>query len=220
MSRASPLRTVVFDLDGTLLDSLPLVLAAITHAIEPHGGRPTMDIFAHLGGPPERFMGALLENPAHVPDALRRMERFHRENEQLIQPFAGTVELVATLHRAGIRTGVWTGRDRESTERILSHHALDRVFGTVVCGDDFPTHKPDPEGLREILQRLDARPNETIFVGDADVDVLGGTAAGVDTLLIRHTRTIDPAILTRAWRATGSPREAYDLIAKLLAAGH
>ncbi len=218
MSRASPLRTVVFDLDGTLLDSLPLVLAAITHAIEPHGGRPTMDIFSHLGGPPERFMGALLENPAHVPEALRRMERFHRENEQLIQPFPGALELIATLHRAGIRTGVWTGRDRESTERILSHQGLDSIFGTVVCGDDLPSHKPDPAGLRKILQRLDARANETIFIGDADVDVLGGTAAGVDTLLIRHTRTIEPAILTRAWRAAASPREAYDLVAGLLAA--
>ena len=92
---------------------------------------------------------------------------------------------------------------------------MDRVFGTVVCGDDLPTHKPDPAGLREILQRLDARANETIFVGDADVDVLGGTAAGVDTLLIRHTRTIEPAILARAWRAAASPREAYDLVAEL-----
>ncbi len=216
MSRVVPPRAVVFDLDGTLLDSLPLVLAAITHAIEPHGGRPTMDIFAHLGGPPERFMGALLKNPAHVPDALRRMERFHRENEQLIQPFVGAVELVATLHRAGIRTGVWTGRDRESTERILSHHALDRTFGTVVCGDDLPSHKPDPAGLHEILRRLDARANETIFVGDADVDVLGGAAVGVDTLLIRHARGIEASILTRAWRAVGTPREAYDMIAAVL----
>lgn len=216
MSRSAPPRAVVFDLDGTLLDSLPLVLAAITHAIEPHGARPTMDIFSHLGGPPERFMGTLLKNPAHVPDALRRMERFHRENEQLIQPFAGAVEIIATLHRAGIRTGVWTGRDRESTDRILQRHALDRVFGTVVCGDDLPTHKPDPAGLREILRRLDVPASATIFVGDADVDVLGGAAAGVDTLLIRHARTIDAAVLARAWRATATPREAYGEIAAAL----
>lgn len=218
MSRASPPRAVVFDLDGTLLDSLPLVLAAIAHAIEPHGTRPTMDIFAHLGGPPERFMGALVRDPAHVPAALRRMESFHRDNEQLIQPFAGAAEVVETLRRSDVRMGVWTGRDRESTDRMLRRHGLDAALGAVVCGDDLPTHKPDPEGLREILRRLAVRADEAIFVGDADVDVLGGVAAGVDTVLIRHSRTIAPPILARSWRAVATPREAYEVVVKSVAA--
>ena len=219
MRRASPPRAVVFDLDGTLVDSLPLVLASIAHAIEPYGGRPTMDIFAHLGGPPERFMGTLLDNPAHVPEALRRMEEFHRGNEQLILPFAGAAEIVATLRTAGVAGAVWTGRDRESTERMLRRHGLDRAFRTVMCGDDLPTHKPDPEGMREILRRLTLRADETIFVGDADVDVLGGSAAGVDTLLIRHARTIAPPILTRSWRHVATPREAYEVVVAALTAG-
>ena len=217
MSRVSPPRAVVFDLDGTLLDSLPLVLAAIAHAIEPYGARPTMDIFSHLGGPPERFMSGLVRDPAHVPDALRRMESFHRDNEQLIQPFAGAAEMIARLAGAEVPIGVWTGRDRESTDRMLRRHGLDAAFGAVVCGDDLPTHKPDPEGLREILRRLGAISDEAIYVGDADVDVLGGVAAGVDTLLIRHARTIFPPILSRAWRAVATPREAYEVVAQSLA---
>jgi beta-phosphoglucomutase-like phosphatase (HAD superfamily) len=81
------MRAVVFDLDGTLMDSLTLVLAAITHAIEPFGGRPTMDIFARLGGPPERFMGALVKQPEDVPTAVARMEDYHRANGHLIRPY-------------------------------------------------------------------------------------------------------------------------------------
>jgi HAD superfamily hydrolase (TIGR01549 family) len=214
MSRAAP-TAVVFDLDGTLVDSLPLVLAAIAHALEPYGGRPTMDIFAHLGGPPERFMAGLVDDPAHVPEAVRRMAEFHDGNEQLIQPFAGASELLARLRREGVRAGVWTGRDRLSTDRMLRRHGLAEAVGAVVCGDDLPSHKPDPAGLREVLRRLEVTAGEAIFVGDADVDVLGGAAAGVDTLMIRHARQIAPVILARSWRVTATPTEAYATIAGL-----
>ena len=73
MSRTAPTEAVVFDLDGTLVDSLPLVLQAISYAIEPFGPlRPTMEIFARLGGPPERFMPGLLNDPRDTPAALAR----------------------------------------------------------------------------------------------------------------------------------------------------
>lgn len=164
MTRADAVpRAVVFDLDGTLLDSLPLVLAAITHAIEPFGGpRPTRDIFATLGGPPERFMPALLNDLSQVPEAVARMERYHTENTHLIQSFAGAAELLDALGALGVRTAIWTGRDRKSTEALLVRHGLAEHFATVVCGDDLPTHKPDPAGLREILRRLGVPPTEAM----------------------------------------------------------
>lgn len=206
-------RAVVFDLDGTLLDSLPLVLAAITHAIEPFGGgRPTRDIFATLGGPPERFMPALLKDLSQVSEAIARMERYHAENTHLIEPFSGAADLLDSLRALGVRSAIWTGRDRKSTEVLLARHGLAEHFTTVVCGDDLPTHKPDPEGLREILRRLAVPPAEAIFLGDADVDVLGGVACGVDTILIRHDREIEAHITARSWREAASPAEAYALV--------
>ncbi|MES2697302.1 MAG: HAD family hydrolase [Verrucomicrobiota bacterium] len=205
-------RAVVFDLDGTLLDSLPLVLAAISHAIEPFGGRATMDIFATLGGPPERFMPALVKDLSQVPTALRRMERYHAENTHRIQPFAGVADLLDTLSAQGVKSAIWTGRDRKSAEELLAHHRLTGHFETVVCGDDLPTHKPDPEGLREIMRRLEVTAGEMLFVGDADVDVLGGVACGVDTILIRHQRVIEAHISARTWKLVLSPAEAYALV--------
>lgn len=211
-------RAVVFDLDGTLLDSLPLVLAAITHAVEPFGGgRPTRDIFATLGGPPERFMPALLSDLGKVPEAIARMERYHAENTHLIAPFAGAAELLDSLRDLGVRSAIWTGRDRKSTEVLLARHGLAGHFATVVCGDDLPSHKPDPEGLREILRRLEVAAQDAVFLGDADVDVLGGGACGVDTILIRHDRRIEAHIAARSWRQAASPAEAYALVrARLL----
>ena len=112
---------------------------------------------------------------------------------------------------------IWTGRDRETSEALLRAHQLAGQFAAVVCGDDLPTHKPDPQGLREILARLGVAAAETIFVGDADVDVLGGAACGVDTLLIDHGRVVDEALRAKAWRTVASPLEAYELVLRCVA---
>lgn len=204
-------RAIVFDLDGTLLDSLPFVLATIKYAIEPFGVSPTMDIFAHLGGPPDRFLPDILGGQENVAVALRRMEIFHTENQHLIVPFGGVAALLQELRAHGVALAIWTGRDRASTEWLLATHQLSGYFSAVVCGDDLPTHKPDPAGLRAILQQLDVAPEHTLFLGDADVDVLGGVSCGVDTVLIRHTREVHASVEAKSWRSVISPAEAYAL---------
>jgi HAD superfamily hydrolase (TIGR01509 family) len=194
------------------LNSLPLVLAAISHALEPFGPKPTMEIFAKLGGPPERFLATLLDDLNHVPTALERMEDYHRQHAHLIQPYEGVGAFLADLRARSIEVAVWTGRDRATTDWLLREHKLDGFFATVLCGDDLPTHKPDPEGLREIIRRLGVLPEETLFVGDADVDVLGGVGCGVDTLLIRHAREIELHIASKSWRTVASPGEAFEVV--------
>jgi HAD superfamily hydrolase (TIGR01509 family) len=207
-------RAIVFDLDGTLVDSLPLVLRSIAHAIEPFApARPTMEIFAHLGGPPRRFLGGLVGDDRHVPAAAARMAEFHDANQHLILPFEGVRTTLADLRAREIQLAIWTGRDRESGEILLRAHEFTSLFTTVVYGDDLPTHKPSPEGMREILRRLDVKAEDALFVGDADVDVLGGVGAGVDTILIRHRREIDEAVRRQAWRTVSSPLEALEMVA-------
>jgi HAD superfamily hydrolase (TIGR01509 family) len=212
MTRNARPRAVVFDLDGTLVDSLPLVLGAIRHALEPFGARPTMEIFARLGGPPERFLGPLLDDLRNLPTALKRLESFHREHAHMIQPYEGVNTLLTGLRSLGVQVALWTGRDRDSAGGLLKSHQLEGFFATVVCGDDLPSHKPDPAGLREIMRRLAVTPEETLFVGDADVDVLGGVGCGVDTLLIRHNRDVEIHISAKSWRIVTSPKEAFALV--------
>jgi len=207
---------VVLDLDGTLLDSLPLVLAAITHAVEPFGARPTMEIFANLGGPPDRFLLPMVRHPQNLPIAMERMATYHRCNAHLIRPYHGAVDCLKQVRTAGVRTAIWTGRDRESAQWLLQEHRLDAFFSTIVCGDDLPTHKPDPEGLREIMRRLGVEAEHTLFVGDADVDVLGGAGCGVDTLLIRHARRVADHIAAQSWRTVGSPADAFAVVLQRL----
>lgn len=209
-------RAVVFDFDGTLMDSLSLVLAAITHALEPFGSRPTSEIFARLGGPPERFMASLVSDERQVSSAVRRMEAYHNANGHLIRPFPGAKELLAELHARRLALAVWTGRDRVSTEYLMQTHGLGTYFQTIICGDDLPTHKPDSEGLREILRRLGIGGADTLLVGDADVDVLGGVGCGVNTLLISHARAIPAEIQRQAWRTAESPAAAFRVVRELV----
>ncbi|MEY4938379.1 MAG: hypothetical protein RIQ93_114 [Verrucomicrobiota bacterium] len=216
MTRAGPPKAVVFDLDGTLIDSLPVVLRAIAFALEPYGSRPTAEIFGHLGGPPERFLLTLLSDPKDLPDALDRMLRFHGEHWNTIQPFDGVRGFLEQLRAAEVAMAIWTGRDRDSTGRLMSQLGLTPFFATVLCGDDLATHKPDPEGLREIMRRLRVTANETVFVGDADVDVFGGVACGVDTILIRHERMIADATLGQSWQHVATPHEALELVRRCL----
>ncbi len=217
MNRQVPVRAVIFDFDGTLINSLPLVLASIAHAIEPFGGRPTMDIFSHLGGPPDRFLPLLVNDPRHAAEALARMDAYHAANSHLVDLFEGTVALLDRLAGARVKVGVWTGRDRASTETLLERLKLAGHFAAVVCGDDLPTHKPNPEGLRALLGQLEVQPAEALFIGDADVDVLGGHACGVDTILIRHAREIAAEIVAKSWAAVATPRDAFELVVRCVA---
>lgn len=210
---SSGVRAVVFDLDGTLVDSMPLVLRAFAHALAPF--RPDLDenaIFLRLGGPPARMLLELTGDEEKAAECLKRLETFGFENGALVDPFAGMRECLERLKVGGMKLAIWTGRDRHTTEAIFKAHDLAGFFSAVVCGDDLDTHKPHPAGLREILARLGLRPDEALYAGDADADVLGGSEAGVPTVLITHGREIDAAIRLRAWQVVDKPEQAYLLL--------
>jgi len=213
MSRASPTRAVIFDLDGTLVDSMPLVLRAFAHALLPYCGELTPEaITSHLGGPPDRMFRKLIADERNVPEAMQRLMDYDLANWRLIQPFEGMHALLDHLEREQQSLALWTGRERESTELILKEHGITPKLDVWVCGDDLPTHKPHPGGLEEALRQLAVARDEALFVGDADVDVLAGSAGGVRTLLIAHDRVIDPAIRAKAWRTVATPAEAYAIV--------
>ena len=132
----------------------------------------------------------------------------------LLELFEGVGTMLDSLSQRGVKIAVWTGRDRQTTEELVRLLRLENRFATLLCGDDLPTHKPDPAGLREIMRRLGVTPSETLFVGDADVDVLGGHACGVDTILIRHAREIAEEVIAKSWHAVLTPAEAFAVVVR------
>jgi len=207
------IRAVVFDLDGTLIDSMPMVLKAFAHALAPF--RADLDeaaIFQRLGGPPERMFFELTGDMQKAGEAMRRLQSWGFEDGGLVQPFDGMRAHLERLRTRGLRLAIWTGRDRRTTELILTAHDLGGFFSTVLCGDDLTTHKPHPAGMLEILARLEVPAHEALYAGDADADVLGGASAGVRTVLVRHGRKPEANVQRQAWSVVDTPVHAYALI--------
>lgn len=210
-----PKRAALFDLDGTLVDSMPFVVESFIHAVEPFRARPSeQEVLGHLGGPLEVCLRNVLGASAadSFDEAKERLFKYESGKEALLKPFEGARDLLTALQGRGIPMGIWTGRDRWSAERVLKIHGLARFFGSMVCGDDLPSHKPDPAGLRRAIELLGATPVDSVFLGDADVDVIGGHAAGVHTIFLHHGRKAAMHVQDRATEIFECPREAYSAV--------
>jgi len=172
-------RVFLADLDGTLLDSLDLILEAFGEALG--GGRSREELLSLFGPPEEAVFRAQLGEERFGP-ALETFYRLYEAGMDRVRVLPGVEELLERLERAGVRMGVVTGKGRRTTSVTLRHLGWEGRFGAVITGDEVSHPKPDPEPLHLALDRLRADPAETVFLGDSAADVRAGRAAGVLTL--------------------------------------
>jgi HAD superfamily hydrolase (TIGR01549 family) len=183
---------VVFDLDGTLVDSMTIVPAVYVDTIRALGGpavTPESVVATwHIGTTPvvlARFLGRT------VTDAdLACYRRHFATAAAFVRPFAGIPDLLEELREAGCRLGVYTSATRSTTALVLGGTGLDRLFPVVVAGDDVHDAKPAPEGLRLACRRLGVDAAEAVYVGDAVVDLECAAAAGARAVHARWGTTI------------------------------
>lgn len=181
---------LVFDLDGTLIDSAPDIAAAVNA------------LFAELALPDvavaeiRRMIGdgapILLERAlAHVgarqsaPELFARFAVHYGENAvKLTTVYPGVELALAELAAAGCRMGVCTNKPLAPTLTVLEAFGLARYFGAVIGGDSLPQRKPQPEPLWEVVRRLGGTPQQAVLVGDSAVDLACAEAAGVPAIII------------------------------------
>jgi pyrophosphatase PpaX len=171
---------VLFDLDGTVIDSGAIILASMRHAAKEVLGLevPDEQLMAAVGGPGlEEQMHAL--SPDRV-DELVSVYRAHNEplHDELVC-CAGMDEVLVQLKDEGRRLGIVTAKRRQTVELAFARIPIEHLFETVVGGDETKKHKPDPEPLLLALDRLGAAPDEAVYVGDAPFDVQAAKAAGL-----------------------------------------
>ncbi|GAB3845733.1 HAD-IA family hydrolase [Micromonospora andamanensis] len=170
---------IVFDLDGTVVDSEAAAAAAFAEAFRERGGigEPPVESFLAMAGTPFEQICLALGLPVGMPAAFRQASR---RRLHLVRTFPGMAELVETLVQRGVLTAILTGKDRPRTVETLGRLHLDHLFAQVVTPDDPPAGKPSGDGVRWLRRSLGA--NRVVMVGDSPVDIRAGAAGGAHTV--------------------------------------
>ncbi len=207
------LRAVVFDLDGTLIDSLPLTFHAFRAAIEPFLKRPVTDreIYARFG-PADHEIVAGFVGPAHAEEARDLLLSAYRSGLDRIRFFDGIPETVARIRSLGLKIGLCTGRGRPSTEVILGHLGMKDWFEVTVTGEEVPRPKPAPDGIIDTARRLGVPPGDVLYTGDSVMDVKAGIAAGALTVAAVWAGTEEEEGLHEAHRIARHPGDLIGLL--------
>jgi len=190
---------LLFDFDGTVVDSGAIILASMRHAIETVLERsyPEEELMANVGGP-----GLEAQMAAFAPDRVEELVRVYRaHNEPLhdeLLACAGMEQALATLKAEGRTLGLVTAKRRATVELAFERLPLAHFFDVVVGGDETTRHKPDPAPLHLALERLHAEPERAAYVGDSPYDMQAARAGGLYAVGVTWGRIHDRDALTDA----------------------
>jgi pyrophosphatase PpaX len=174
---------VLFDLDGTLVDSIALLVASMEYAYADRERRPPVQEWIHAIGTP---LDAMLRMWAEDEDDVVHLRARYREyqianHDAMTHAYPGVVETVRALHAAGHPLAIVTSKLEVGARRSLKHIGVEECFTAVVGIDATSRHKPDPEPVHFALDRLGVPVGRAIFIGDSTHDMNAGRAAGVTT---------------------------------------
>jgi len=191
---------VLFDLDGTLVETAPEIRDAVNDTLQAldlapaplarvqdwigHGTGVLLEqALAHAAGlPPAGLRETRLWRAAQA----RFAQDYERRCGTTSRPYAGARELLEALGRAGIRRALVTNKEQRFTLPVLRRHGLRSLLDRVVCGDTLPARKPDPAGVHDCLRAFDVPARRAVFVGDSSIDVATARNAGVPVWALTH----------------------------------
>ena len=214
---------VLFDLDGTLIDSAPDLGAAADKMRTDRGLAPLpMERYRPMAGSGARGMLGVafgITPEAAEFDTLREEFFVNYESRMLLhtRAFAGVGELVDALRERGLRWGVVTNKSARFTEPLTRAMPLFETAGAIVSGDTTPYAKPHPEPLLEAARRLAIEPGACVYVGDDERDMVAGRAAGMRTVAATYGYMGAQADATR-WLADAAIASPLELLQWLNAA--
>jgi pyrophosphatase PpaX len=189
---------VLFDLDGTVIDSGAIILASMRHATREVLGSEHSDeeLMQAVGGP-----GLEAQLGVFGPDRVEELVRVYRaHNEPLhdtLEACVGMEDVLVRLHEGGRRLGIVTAKRRSTVELAFARVPVAHLFETVVGGDETEKHKPDPEPLLLAAERMGVDPATAAYVGDSPFDMRAAKAAGMFAVAVTWGRIHDRERLER-----------------------
>jgi pyrophosphatase PpaX len=182
-----PLRTILFDLDGTLIDSVQLILESYRHTLASHGVPPRTDEewLRGVGTPLAAQFAPWQDDRGTVEAMIATYREYNLANhDRMVREFPGVVDTVRAVRAKGLKTGLVTSKARQGALRGLRLVGLDDAMDVLVCADEVENAKPHPEPVEKAVRLLAGKPAATLFVGDSIHDLHAGRAAGVRTAAV------------------------------------
>jgi pyrophosphatase PpaX len=215
---------VLFDLDGTLVNTIPLIFTCYRHTLETHlpGYQPSRDLIVqNLGRSLDDILydfavaGGAADPAATSRAMLQTYRAFQRQNlAKLIEAFDGMREALAGLRERGIALGVVTSKVEWAARECLEYYGLVEFLPVQVYHDDTERHKPDPQPLLFAASKGHLDPARCVYVGDSVQDMAAGRAAGMRTVgALWGPSTREKLLAAGADEVAASPAELLALIA-------
>lgn len=221
-------KAVVFDLDGTLVDSVADLAASLNAVLERQGLRAhTLDeVRRMIGGGVKvllqrahKAQGHTLDDHAAAPLAETFLDHYRPRATETTVLYPGAVELIEDLVRGGTKLAICTNKPTDISVAILETLGIDHHFGAIVGAEEGQPRKPDPAALRLALERLGAAPHEAVMIGDSGADVGCARALGVPVIVVGYGYTQTPPEALGADALIAHLGEAQAAIARLAPAG-
>lgn len=174
--------TILFDLDGTLIDTNELIISTYLHTLEKYypGTYQREDVLPFMGPTLHDSFSSI--DPDRVEEMILEYRAYNLANhDELVTEFAGVKETVQTLMAKGYKLGIVTTKLHDTVLKGLRLMELEAYFEVIVALDHVEKAKPDPEPIFKALEQLEATPVEAIMVGDNYHDILAGKNAGTKT---------------------------------------
>jgi len=178
-------RAALFDLDGTLVDSIPLILESFVHTYRHFGIRVPdhAGLMSELGIPLRQVFQRLTDDRARVAEMIEVYRDFNlAAHDARIATFPGVADMLHGVRDRGLRVAIVTSKNRDGAWRGLRLVGLDAFVDALVSCDDVVRPKPDREPVDKALEMLGVAPQDAVFVGDAVHDIESGHRAGVTTV--------------------------------------
>lgn len=179
-------KAILFDLDGTLLDTTELIIKTFQHTCGIHLKRQVTkeEIYPYFGKPLRAALEVL------GPDCVEQLIETYRaynlaHHDAMVGIFPGVISTIETLAQRGIKLAIVTSKTNKTAIRGLRLFGIDNYFHAIVGLECTDKHKPDPTPVKLALERLQVKPDQALMVGDSPFDLQSARAAGVQTMAVR-----------------------------------
>ena len=193
---------VLFDFDGTLVDSAPDIIAALNRLLDEIGHDAVhYDTYRTRAGDGARKLltETLIDQgtcfkEAELPVLVDRLlDHYYGLMTEKTRLYQGVPEVLEEIYNSGMALAVCTNRTSKTTKYLLSHFGLTKLFSAVVCADNVSAKKPDAAHLQEAIKSLSTAPERTVMIGDTATDVAAARNAGIKVVVVSYGYSVRPA---------------------------